>query len=239
MVAAAEHSFRWAGRELSFALRRAEVTRLRISVHPDGSITVVAPLQADDASVVRRVERRAPWIANQLDRFDRWRPRTPPRQYINGETHLYMGRQLRLKLTQGPNADVRVDGDRLLVKVPGALCRDAVARAMRDWYAIQARALLRIRFEEQFAVWVRHGIPAPERLIVRELSNRWGSMTPAGSLVLNSDLVRASPRLIDYVIAHELAHSRYPDHGVQWKRLLTMIMPDWMDRKEALEKQLL
>jgi predicted metal-dependent hydrolase len=58
-------------------------------------------------------------------------------------------------------------------------------------------------------------------------------------LVLNSDLVRASPKLIDYVIGHELAHARYPDHGPQWRKLLTAVMPDWVERKDLLERQLL
>jgi predicted metal-dependent hydrolase len=64
---------------------------------------------------------------------------------------------------------------------------------------------------------------------------RWGSYTPAGRIVLNIDLVRASPTLIDYVISHELAHAFYPDHGKEWRNLLNMVMPDWENRKARLE----
>jgi predicted metal-dependent hydrolase len=239
MAAAAEHSFRWAGRELTFSLRRAEVTRLRIEVHPDGTIAVVAPAHADSAAVIRRIEKRAPWIANQLDRFERWRPRTPPRQYVNGETHLFLGRQLRLKVVLGDGDEVRVDGDRLRVQVGEFNSRDTVARIVRQWFAEQAKSVLHERCREQLVVWRRHGVSPPGRVIVRELTNRWGSLTPSGALVLNSDLVRASPKLIDYVIGHELAHARYPDHGPQWRKLLTAVMPDWVERKDLLERQLL
>ena len=41
------------------------------------------------------------------------------------------------------------------------------------------------------------------------------------------DLVRASPPLIDYVICHELTHGFYPDHGKDWRGLLSTVMPDW------------
>jgi len=67
------------------------------------------------------------------------------------------------------------------------------------------------------------------------MSKRWGSYTPKGRIVLNVDLVRASPMLIDYVICHELTHAFYPDHGKEWSNLLDTIMPDWKIRKEFLE----
>ncbi len=67
------------------------------------------------------------------------------------------------------------------------------------------------------------------------MSKRWGSYTPKGRIVLNVDLVRASPILIDYVICHELAHAFYPDHGKEWRNLFDTVMPDWESRKARLE----
>jgi hypothetical protein len=58
----------------------------------------------------------------------------------------------------------------------------------------------------------------------------------AGNLVLDRDLVRASPYLIDYVVTHE---SSRPDHGSEWQNLLIKTMPDWRERKRVLERQLL
>ena len=67
------------------------------------------------------------------------------------------------------------------------------------------------------------------------MSKRWGSYTPRGRIVLNVDLIRASPLLIDYVICHELAHGFYSDHGKQWRDLLNTVMPDWQVGKAHLE----
>ena len=53
--------------------------------------------------------------------------------------------------------------------------------------------------------------------------------------MLNIDLVRASPVLIDYVICHELAHAFHPDHGKGWRDLLSTVMPEWESRKARLE----
>ena len=70
------------------------------------------------------------------------------------------------------------------------------------------------------------------------MSKRWGSYTPKGRIVLNADLIRAAPDLIDYVISHELAHGLHPDHGAEWQNLLTTVMPDWEARKARLEAAL-
>lgn len=208
-------------------------------MHPDGSIAVTAPLQADEMAVVARVQRRGHWIANQLDRFARWQPRTPPRVYASGETHLFQGRQYRLKLKAGDRIGVAIDGDRLVVVLPHADQAWKTERLVRDWFAEQGKRILRERFAAECERWQRHGVSTPSRLMVRALVDRWGSMTAAGSLVLNSDLVHAAPRLIDYVIAHEIAHVRHPDHGPEWQALLSSVMPDWRDRKAMLERQLL
>jgi predicted metal-dependent hydrolase len=238
MAALVELEAVWGSRRLRFRLRRAEVRRLRIVIDPEGLVAVVAPLHATDEAVIARVSRRGAWILRQQERFARWRPRTPVRQYLSGETHLFLGDQLRLQVEPDLPQGVEREGDRLVVglgrKKDRSLTRDLVQR----WYAAQARSVLHERWDQQRSIWVTHGAEA-SRLIVRPLRNRWGSMTPAGSLVLNADLVRATPKLIDYVIAHELAHAKFPDHGPQWQRLMNRVMPDWPVRKRQLEDQLL
>ncbi|MGH8125250.1 MAG: M48 family metallopeptidase [Rhodanobacteraceae bacterium] len=238
MAAYIELEARWGRYCLPFRLRRADVKRLRIVVDPAGTVHVTAPQRASNEAVVVRVSRRGDWIQRQRECFARWRPRTPPRQYLSGETHRLLGRQLRLAVERGMPPSVSVSGNRLLVRVADPAYRTSVRDAVTTWFVDQARGVLRQRFSEQCRVWRRHGV-TPPRLVVRSLTNRWGSYSVAGSLTLNPELVHAAPRLIDYVIAHELAHALFPDHGLQWRLLLGRVMPDWKARKAALEAQLL
>jgi predicted metal-dependent hydrolase len=83
----------------------------------------------------------------------------------------------------------------------------------------------------------RRGLKRPH-LIIRRMTKRWGSFTPAGNITLNVDLVRASFDLIDYVICHELAHAFYSDHSDKWQSLLSSVLPDWEERKLRLETTL-
>lgn len=211
---------------------------MRIAVTPEGNVVVSAPSHATDVDIVSRVRRRGAWIVRQRARFDRWWPRTPPRQYESGETHLLFGRPYRLLVEEGASIRVRIDGGRLVLTQPqdkGLVFRRTV---LQHWYRLHANRLFPERLSAVLPPFERLGVERP-RLVIREMTHRWGSFTTKGALVLNLDLVRASPSLIDYVIAHELAHALHPDHGPGWQDLLARVMPDWQSRKEALERELL
>ena len=73
---------------------------LEIAVHPDKSVVVKAPLSASQAAIEERLRKRARWIKRQIAYFMQFDPRTPPRRYVGGESHLYLGRKYRLKISE-------------------------------------------------------------------------------------------------------------------------------------------
>ena len=209
---------------------------LAIEVHPDSRVLVRAPVDCPKALIAERVQKRAAWISRQLAEFERYRPRTPARQYINGESHLYLGRQYRLKLASGEASSVRLARGELLVVLRGDPEPDRVKALLRRWYLDRARVV----FTTVLDASLRHfkGIEQPH-LIVRAMQSRWGSLSRAGSMTLNVNLVRAPRPCIEYVVTHELCHTRHRDHDAPFFKLLGQVMPDWEQRKQRLEASLL
>jgi len=209
---------------------------LAIEVHPDRRVLVRAPVDCPEALIAERVQKRAAWISRQLAEFERYRPRTPARQYINGESHLYLGRQYRLKLAEGDSASVKLTRGQLLVSLPGEPDPERVKTLLHRWYLDRARAV----FTEVLDASLLHfkGVEQP-RLIVRAMQSRWGSLSRAGSMTLNVNLVRAPRPCIEYVVTHELCHTKHRDHDARFFKLLRYVMPDWEQRKQRLEAVLL
>jgi hypothetical protein len=213
---------------------------LAIEVHPDSRVLVRAPLDCPEAVIAERVQKRAGWISRQLAEFERYRPRTPTRQYVNGESHLYIGRQYRLKLIPGETAGVKLTRGQLLVSLPGVADpnRDPerTRALLHRWYLNRARAM----FSDVLDASLRHfkGVEQP-RLIVRTMQSRWGSLSRAGTMTLNVNLVRAPRPCIEYVVTHELCHTKHRDHDAGFFKLLGQVMPDWEQRKQRLEAALL
>ena len=109
---------------------------------------------------------------------------------------------------------------------------------VEDWYRQRAHLKFRERLEICRARFPRPEDYEPNGLVIRQLQQRWGSMTPGRKLILNRSLIRASVDAIDYVITHELCHIRHLHHGAEFFRLLDRVMPDWEKRKTRLERQM-
>lgn len=209
---------------------------LAIEVHPDSRVLVRAPVDCPEALIAERVQKRAAWISRQLAEFERYRPRTPARQYVNGESHLYLGRQYRLKLTSGELSSVKLARGQLLVTLPGAPEPERIKALLHRWYLDRARSVFTEILDA--SVLGFKDVDRP-RLIVRAMQSRWGSLSRAGSMTLNVNLVRAPRPCVEYVVVHELCHTRHRDHGTRFYRLLEQVMPDWEQRKQRLEAALL
>jgi predicted metal-dependent hydrolase len=213
---------------------------LAIEVHPDSRVLVRAPVGCPEALIAERVQKRAAWISRQLAEFERYRPRTPARHYVNGESHLYLGRQYRLKLVSGDSASVKLTRGQMLVSLPGEpdpeRSPEQVRALLHRWYLDHARTV----FGEVLDACLLHfkGVDRP-RLIVRSMQSRWGSLSRAGTMTLNVNLVRAPRPCIEYVVTHELCHTKHRDHDARFFKLLGRVMPDWEQRKHRLETALL
>jgi predicted metal-dependent hydrolase len=209
---------------------------LSIEVFPNGRVLVRAPLGCPEGLILERLHKRAGWISRQLAEFASYRPRTPTRQYLSGETHLYLGRRYRLKVASGSTAGVKILGGRLVVSLPGEIDPDRVKAQLNHWYLSRARTVFTEVLEASLPRF--EGIERP-RLWVRQMRSRWGSLSPANTMTLNVNLVRAPRPCIEYVVIHELCHTRQRNHDTSFFRLLTQVMPDWQQRKQRLEQALL
>jgi predicted metal-dependent hydrolase len=209
---------------------------LGIEVHPDQRVVIRAPVGCTEEVIADRVRKRAPWISRQIADFQRYSPRTPQRQYVSGETHLYLGRQYRLKVGVGETASVRMTRGQLFVTMPGNPAPERVKAMLHRWYLDHAKLVFNEVIDQCLAKAKGHQRP---RLIVRAMQSRWGSLSQAGSMTLNANLVRAPRACIEYVVTHELCHLRHRDHDASFFRLLGRVMPDWESRKRRLEAALL
>lgn len=227
----------WGERRVTAKLTRTVRRALRIDVRPTGEVTVFAPIGEDLDEIRTRAHRKGAWIFAQIDTIAQRPNVTPERRYISGETHLLLGRQYRLSVEEAEAPHVRIDGGRMVIAARTPDDQPHCRRLLQAFYRLRAREELRQRFDIVLEPFIRKGLRRPS-LVIRPMAKRWGSYTPSGRVVLNIELVRASPRLIDYVICHELAHAFYPDHGDGWRTLLETVMPDWEDRKKALEAAL-
>ncbi|CAO1649803.1 M48 family metallopeptidase [Parasphingorhabdus sp. NYA22] len=225
--------------EMEFLLHRSNRKSLGITVEPDTSIVVRAPASSSIGDIEQVLKKRASWILEKQAEFELFRPITPPRQFLSGETFRYLAREYRLRVDPGQAFGVKLTPTHIVV---GGLTRNENGRVrnrLLNWYRQRAKQI----FADRLTICLRafsSEVDNKPRLSVRPMEKRWGSLTTGGkSLILNVRLIEASERMIDYVIFHELCHFIHPDHGVGFYGLLDRKMPDWRKRKLALEKHMI
>jgi predicted metal-dependent hydrolase len=223
--------------KLDYRLRYSARRTMAITVYPDGAIEVVAPKGVNPKVVDARVRKRARWILRQRLYFEQFRPRSKPRRYVGGETHLYLGRQYRLKFVKGVRNEVKLKGGFLVVASPSHTNSRHLKQLIRAWYQEKGRARILARFDAIAPRFARMGYKMLPP-IFRTMTRRWGSYSKAGRILLNPDLIRAPSACIDYVVTHELTHAAHSNHSAKYYDLLDTIMPDWRIRKARLEQLL-
>ncbi len=224
--------------KFDYRLRFSARKTISITVYPDSTIEIIAPQGTPREKVEARLRRRARWVLRQLLHFQQFRPRSPKRRFVGGETHLYLGRQYRLKFIKGAPEGVKLKGSFLWVASPQQKNSRLVKRLVCAWYREKGGSRIAERFQAIAPRFIRLGC-TPPKPILRSMPRRWGSFTRAGNILLNPDLIRAPVACIDYVITHELIHLIHPNHGPEFYDLLDTMMPDWRARKHRLESVML
>jgi predicted metal-dependent hydrolase len=231
------YRLRYGNQPIDFTVVRRKRRTMAISVLPDTSVEVVAPITATEADILKRVRKRAGWVCRQIRDFRQYLPCTPKRKFVAGETHLYLGRRYRLKVIRDSSAAIKLKRGYFEVHTP-LPNQTAVRNQVQQWQRERAYECFHKRMGECLRRFPHPERLQPEGLIVMQMSLRWGSMSLSGRLVLNRALLQAAVSEIDYVITHELCHRVHHHHGRAFFDLLSRVMPDWAARKRSLEQRL-
>ena len=232
-----EQSIRYGEEVIRYHLRHRALrksARIAIHVEPDGRVVVDAPEGAQADHVKTAVRARARWIHNHVAAIHHRQAGILPREYVSGESLLYLGRRYRLKVIVDVKtaAAAHLRGGFIEVRVPRRQ-RNLVRDTLLTWVRERSRKVLVERLVEVASGlrWVQE-LP---QVRFQVMKTQWGSCSPAGTLTLNPYLVRAPRECIDYVLLHELSHLKEHNHSLRFFRLLDAHMPQWKRVKDRLD----
>ncbi|TIL48846.1 SprT family zinc-dependent metalloprotease [Mesorhizobium sp.] len=222
--------------EIPYELRRsATASERRITVTP-GSVEVLALSTDDDAAINSFLKRKRQWVFNtvrEMERITADRHAVP--RFITGSKIPFRGRQMRLTVR-------RSDGERIeltyhngfIIDLPSWVDDDAdqlVASELKLWLKRRVR---RDVTEIAAGYKTRFGL-APRSIRVADFANGWGSCGPECNILINWHLIFAPRKVLEYVVAHELAHLRHRSHGPAFWDFLRAVVPDFEASKAWLE----
>ena len=234
------HSLRVGGAAIEYEVRRSARRKktVQLSIR-DGAVIVNAPARMKDVDIREFVRARADWIATTIAEQAARAPE--PLRFVSGETLPYLGKPIEL--------DVRFDSDdelsvhlyrrRLRISMPGDIPEPMrpplVSGAIANWFADRARERL-ARDVDRWWPKLGRGDRSRIQILIGSQRSRWGSCSSDGKIRFSWRVMMLEPALIDYIVAHELAHLSVMNHSRDFWAVVETAMPDWKARRAALRE---
>ena len=220
--------------EVEFKKRK----HISLIVFPDLRVVARAPFKTKTEKISSIIQKRLNWIANKLDYFNKLEPRLPPKEFVSGETHYFLGKPYILKIEFGEKAKLKIADNFLKMKLPVTDDKIKAQKIMMSWYSAQAKELIPERVSKYLPIFLEMGANNPE-IRFRKMKRRWGSCSNKNVVILNTELIKSSFYCIDYVVVHELCHLIHHGHNKKFYKLLQAKMQDWKERKKQLERTII
>jgi predicted metal-dependent hydrolase len=212
-------------RIVAYRLARRHRRTLGLTIDERG-LTVGAPHHSALAEIEAFIRSHAAWVVEKLEEH----AGSHARRHLavrHGARLPVLGAEVEVQVGNGANRAHWGDGVLMLAAKPDADL-DALARR-----ALQKRALA--LFGERLDHYAaRLGRPAPA-LALSSARTRWGSCSSSSGIRLNWRLIHLSLDLIDYVVAHELAHLVEMNHSARFWSEVERIYPDWRRARAELK----
>ncbi|WP_315116382.1 SprT family zinc-dependent metalloprotease [uncultured Clostridium sp.] len=192
---------------IEYTLHRKKVKNINLRVKRDGSVLVSANPKVPLEYINKFVASKEEWIIKSIEKF---REVEKKRKVEEGKIKI-LGEIYKLE-------DINI-GENEIDK----------------WIRERAKLEFHQSIKRMLPLLEEYNIKAPN-FKIRKMKTRWGSCNKnKNSITLNTELMKYSKEVIDYVVLHELVHFIHFDHSKNFYNLLEELMPDWKERREFLK----
>lgn len=222
-------------------LRRPYQRSLSVIVRPNGNIRVTASRTVTERAIRQFLNQCEPWLKKVLSSYAELRKKYPPKVYLHAEGFLFLGqwRWLDFEPVASPKVSFLLTDGKIRCGIPHEqwtplfhmVPQPQMRGDLRRFYKISGKAHLLARL--QVLSTQMHLFPSA--VSVRSQKTRWGSCSSQGRISLNWRLIAAPPETIDYVVIHELAHLRVPNHSAQFWNLVGEHSPQYRIHRQWLK----
>lgn len=216
--------------DLNIELTYKRIKNINLSVKTDGRICVSAPIGMPESKIIEFVSSKTDWIHKQQKRFES-KTKNVPTDYVTGDTLYLWGEPYKLEVMQGRANKIRQAENVILLETRGELTVKQREKIVNEWYRAQLKGQISVtlpiienKTNLKCSSWQ-----------TKNMTTRWGTCnTKTKKIWLNLQLAKKPPVCLEYVILHELVHTKISNHGADFKAMMDKHMPEWQDIRKML-----
>lgn len=207
---------------------RSKRKTIALQFTDEATLIIRAPFDVSEDIINEVVIKHKDWIEKKKKEIESRDPKYSPKEFVNGEGFLYLGRYYKLKIVDNQNIPLRFENGFYLSKKAIPYAREIFIK----WYRERAYEKIKERVE----LYAKKGGFKYNKINITNAQKRWASCSFKKNLNFSWRLIMAPINVIDYVIVHELVHLKEKNHTHSfWKKVKT-ILPDYEKHKEWLKK---
>ena len=202
---------------------------ISVFIERNGLVRVLAPVTATDEKIEAAVKSKEYQIFTKLAKWKELNRGKINREFVNGQSFLYLGRNYRLSIEENQEVPLKISGGNFKLDKKYI---DKADQVFKDFYKEKAEQKIKERLkliEEKFQ-------KKPTSVKVLELQNRWASWTPKNGLNFHWKCAMAPVPVLDYIITHEMVHLKYPNHSPDFWNELDKKMPNYREHEAWLKR---
>ncbi len=215
-------------KDITFNIKKSRRKTLSIYIERDGTVTVIAPENLNDQEIEDVIKKKEYRIYKSLAEWEVTNTAKVDREYVNGQSFLYLGRNYRLKIVNGDQEKPLIlkNGYFLLRK------KDKIKanQMFKEFYKEKGYPKIVDRVER----YKKRIDVNPKQIRIMELKNRWASCSEKGNLNFHWKCIMAPVDVLSYIVAHELAHLVHKNHTKAFWNEIDKVVPDFQRHIEWL-----
>jgi predicted metal-dependent hydrolase len=220
-------------KKLEFEVCYRKRRTLVIQMEPKEKIMVLSPIGLSEEYIIEKVLSKGKWILKKLAAFKEIGPLPSKKQFIEGELFLYLGKNYKLHVLLDKNiVRPKVELAQNCIFIFSPLKEQEILRtALQKWFKKEANKIIPKKVE-----YFKKILKVEPALIkIKEQKRRWGSCSSKGNIYFNWRIIMAPEPVIEYIVAHEVAHLIHRNHSPLFYKLIESIMPDYKTMKKWLK----
>lgn len=215
-------------------IKRKKVKNITLKVKSLGTIHLTVPLDTSDEFINKFLISKEKWIKDKVKYFKDNYKNDTKKSYREGENYKYLGEYYKLQVISSKREFVSLDIDNKVIKLYVKDKQDLERKKelLHKFYLEKAKIILK-ELTDKYANKLNETYTS---IKIRHMKTRWGSCNPVKKYInFNLELIEKPIYSIEYVVLHELAHLRHPNHSKQFWNYVNFYMPDWKLRKQKLK----
>lgn len=208
----------------NYILEKKDIMHARIKVSEEGHVRVLVPYSFTDDDISTLMNKKSKWISKQLDFFKK-----KSRIDLNRNQILFYGNRYSYFYDDTYSRKIIIDHNFKTIRARKDLLDPEI---QKKWYKNEARKYLVSRTEEL----AKRFNFTYNTIYIRDQRTKLGNCSHSENISLNWRLIKAPILVSDYIIVHELVHTKIMNHSSKFWTLLKSLYPDYKDAMNWLDK---